>query len=158
MVNFTVDEVRGAHGLPRTDPQHVRDCTRRSRASRRCPTRLWGLPVSSRWRMPVTSASWTPVPTRLRVVFTIKSTAISMPLPRAAGDHRRLPDDKRDFLINLIDSPGHVDLQLRGDRGTPWTDGALVVVDCVEGVCVQTETGLRQALTERIRLLYSSTG
>ena len=73
--------------------------------------------------------------------ITIKASGITLIHQKEDQEH----------LIHLIDTPGHIDFSSHVTRGLRLTDGAIIVVDVIEGIMVQTETVTRQAMDELVR-------
>lgn len=74
--------------------------------------------------------------------ITMKASNISL--------YYKSPSDV-EYLVNLIDSPGHVDFSSETSAAVLLADGAIIVVDVIEGVCAQTRTILQQAYKENLK-------
>jgi ribosome assembly protein 1 len=83
----------------------------------------------------------------------MESSAISLYFSMLRRSAPEAVPEQKEYLINLIDSPGHIDFSSEVSTASRLCDGAVVLVDAVEGVCSQTVTVLRQTWIEHMKPL-----
>ena len=88
-------------------------------------------------------------------MITMKASSISILYAhkvKKRNEKKELVEEEQQHLMNLIDSPGHVDFSNEVSTALRMSDGGLIMVDVNEGVSTQTHTVIKQAWAEKVKM------